>query len=587
MAGIHTPTELQQAISACRGSFIAVGIFSMFINVLMLVPPLYMLQIYDRVISTRSIDTLLMLTLIVVFFFLVMGGLELVRSRLMVRVGNRLDTLLSERLYSAMFHKSLSSPAGQTAQPLTDLTTLRQFLTGNAPFAFFDAPWIPIYIGVLFLFHAWLGVFAIAAGLVLLGLALANEWATRTLLTRAGSDQLTSQQLATANLANAEVVHAMGILPGLRARWARHHHQYLLKQSRASDRAGALINASKVMRLLCQSMILGLGALLAIEGELSPGMMIAGSILMGRALAPIDQMMAAWKGFIGARSAHERLQTLFRETSAEQPRMALPTPTGNLHLENISAAPPGARKTTLRGITLSVARGEHIGIIGPSASGKSTLARVALGLWPTQTGKVRLDGADITQWDREALGPSIGYLPQDIELFDGTISDNIARFGDVDPAAVVEAARWAGVHEMILQQPDGYDTWISSSRGVLSGGQRQRIGLARALYGKPVLVVLDEPNSNLDDSGEKALAATLERLRAEQITLLVISHRHHLLAHVDKLLVLKDGRMGMFGPRDEVIGHFKRQRQPAPEAAPTRVQASAMHAHPTARGSQS
>ncbi|WP_350028309.1 type I secretion system permease/ATPase [Larsenimonas salina] len=522
-----------------------------------------MLQVYDRVITTRSLDTLSMLTLIVVFFFLVMGGLELVRSRMMVRVGNRLEALVGERLFDAMFQKSLSAPGAQSAQPLSDITTLRQFLTGNALFAFFDAPWIPIYIAVLFLFDVWFGVFAIIAGLVLLGLALANEYSTRTLLNKAGSDHIAAQQLANANLANADVVHAMGILPGLRARWGERHRAYLIKQSRASDRAGFLINASKVLRLMFQSMILGLGALLVLEGELSPGMMIAGSILMGRALAPIDQMLGAWKGFIAARSAYERLQTLLETSPNPRERMALPAPKGALRLEAVTAVPPGAAKAALRGVTLALDPGEHLGVLGPSASGKSTLARVALGLWPSQAGKVRLDGADITQWDRDALGPHIGYLPQDIELFDGTISDNIARFGDIDPANVVEAAKRAGVHEMVLEQPEGYDTWISSSRGALSGGQRQRLGLARALYGRPALVVLDEPNANLDERGEQALVEAIGWLKREGVTLLVISHRHSLVAHVDKLLMLKDGQVGLFGPRDDVVRHIKQKRQAA------------------------
>ncbi|MFC0266603.1 type I secretion system permease/ATPase [Kushneria aurantia] len=534
----------------------------MFINLLMLVPPLYMLQVYDRVITSRSGDTLFMLTMIVVFLFLVMGGLEIVRSRMLVRVGNRLDTLVSDRLYGAMFRKSLLTPGRQTAQPLNDLTSLRQFMTGNGLFAFFDAPWIPIYIGVLFLFNVWFGVFAICAALILLSLAIANEYATRGLLADANNEHIKAQELANSNLRNAEVLHAMGILPGIRSRWQARHREFLLKQSWASDRAGTLSNVSKVLRLMFQSLILGLGALLVLRGEVSPGMMIAGSILMGRALAPIDQMIGAWKGFVSARSAHGRLEALLTEIPAESERMSLPAPEGRVSIESIAAGPPGARMSTIRGINFEAEKGEHIGIIGPSASGKSTFARVLLGIWPSQVGKVRLDGADISQWNRHELGPYIGYLPQDIELFDGTISENIARFGEVDPDKVVEAAKRAGVHEMVLQQPEGYDTFISASSGALSGGQRQRVGLARALYGNPRLVVLDEPNSNLDDSGEKALARAIEALKAQGVTLFVISHRNSVLSGMDKLLVLKDGEVSMFGPRDEVLSRFARQRQP-------------------------
>lgn len=531
----------------------------MFVNMLMLVPPMYMLQVYDRVLTTQSVDTLLMLTLVVVFFFAVMGGLELVRSRMLVRVGNRLDTTINERLYGAMFRRSLMVQGTQSAQPLSDLTNLRQFLTGNGLFAFFDAPWVPIYLGVLFLFHPWLGVFATCAGIILLALAIANEKSTKKLLAEASSEQIQAQNLANSNLRNAEVLHAMGMLPGIMGRWSKRHHEYLSKQSQASDRAGVLTNASKVLRLLFQSMILGLGAFLVLQGDMTPGMMIAGSIIMGRALAPIDQMIGGWKGFVNARGAYERLNELLTQIPAEEKRMSLPSPRGDVSLEGVAAAPPGVRMATIRGVNFSADSGEHIGIIGPSAAGKSTLARVLLGIWPSQVGDVRLDGGVITQYNRDEVGPYIGYLPQDIELFDGTVSENIARFGDVDAHKVVEAARKAGVHEMILELPNGYDTVISSNSGALSGGQRQRVGLARAVYGNPVLVVLDEPNANLDDAGERALAQAIQQLKEEGTTLFVISHRTSILKNMDKLLVMKEGQVSMFGPRDEVLAQFAKK----------------------------
>ncbi|TDO10643.1 MULTISPECIES: type I secretion system permease/ATPase [Halomonas] len=573
MAKQQDATDLQRALKACRSSFVSVGFFSMFVNLLMLVPPMYMLQVYDRVLSTQSTETLLMLTLVVVFLFMVMGGLELVRSRMLVRVGNRLDTNINARLYSAMFRRSVSAPGQQSAQPLNDLTSLRQFLTGNGLFAFFDAPWVPIYLGVLFLFHPLLGIFATCAGVLLLALAIANEKATKGLLAEANSDHIKSQELANSNLRNAEVLHAMGMLPGIMGRWSEKHHEFLSKQSRASDRAGTLTNASKVLRLLFQSMILGLGAYLVLQAEMTAGMMIAGSILMGRALAPIDQMIGSWKGFVAARGAYGRLDELLTQIPEDNRRMSLPTPRGDVAIETVAAAPPGSRMATIRGINFETPAGEHVGIIGPSAAGKSTLARVLLGIWPAQVGNVRLDGAEITHYNRDELGPHIGYLPQDIELFDGTISENIARFGEVDPDKVVKAARKAGVHEMILELPNGYDTYISSNSGALSGGQRQRVGLARALYGDPVLVVLDEPNSNLDDAGERQLSRAIQQLKQEGVTLFVISHRTSVLKNMDKLLVLKEGQVSMYGPRDEVLAQFARKPAQVSQTANARLSA--------------
>ncbi|WP_447893776.1 type I secretion system permease/ATPase [Vreelandella sp. GE22] len=562
MAKQQEATDLQRALSACKGSFVSVGFFSMFVNLLMLVPPMYMLQVYDRVLTTQSFDTLLMLTLVVVFLFMVMGGLELVRSRMLVRIGNRLDTTINQRLYSAMFKRSLVAQGAQSAQPLNDLTSLRQFLTGNGLFAFFDAPWVPIYLGILFIFHPWLGLFATGAGIILFVLAVINEKSTKGLLAEANSEQIQAQNLANSNLRNSEVLHAMGMLPGIMGRWSKRHHEFLAKQSQASDRAGALTNTSKVLRLMFQSLILGLGAWLVLNGDMSPGMMIAGSILMGRALAPIDQMIGGWKGFVAARGAYSRLNDLLTQIPDEDRHMSLPAPQGVIDVENVAAAPPGARMATIRGINFNVAQGEHVGIIGPSAAGKSTLARVLLGIWPTQVGDVRLDGGEINQYNRDELGPYIGYLPQDIELFDGTISENIARFGQLSPEKVVEAAKKAGVHEMVLELSDGYDTVISSNSGALSGGQRQRLGLARALYGNPVLVVLDEPNANLDDAGERALSEAIASLKQEGTTLFVISHRTSVLKSMDKLLVMKEGQVSMFGPRDQVLAQFAKKSRP-------------------------
>lgn len=568
MKSDHEVRELTRALNTCRRSFLSVAGFSLVINLLMLTPAFYMLQVYDRVIATSSEATLFMLTLVAIVLFMVMGGLEFVRSRLLIRVGNCLDTLVSTRLYRAMFRHSLDVDGQQTAQPLDDLNTIRQFLSGSGLFAFFDAPWVPIYLGILFVFNVWFGVFASCAGVVLLVLAIVNEKATNSLLVEAGNENIQARALTNSNLRNAEVLHAMGMLPGIMRRWALKHYASLLKQSQASDRASTLTNLSRILRLLCQSMILGLGALLVLEGSITPGMMIAASIIMGRALAPIDQMIGSWRGFVGFRDAYRRLNVLFVQVPKEQRHLSLPAPHGDVAVEAVTVVPPGAHQAALEGIDIRVASGEHIGIVGPSAAGKSTLARVLLGVWPVQRGTVRLDGANIEHWNRDELGPYLGYLPQDIELFDGTISENIARFGEIDAEQVVAAATKAGVHDMILRLPDGYDTVIDAVSGSLSRGQRQRVGLARALYGNPVVVVLDEPNSNLDETGERALSHAMQCLKQEGVTLFVISHRRSVLTSTDKLLVLKNGRISLFGPRDQVIARLAQpQRSRAGVAA--------------------
>ncbi len=550
--------ELRAALRASRGSFLFVGLFSLFINLLLLVPALYMLQVYDRVLASGSNTTLLMLTLLAVGLFGVMGVLDLLRSRILVRVSARLDLSLNSRLFRAMFDANLRGRRGNNAQPIQDLTTLRQFLTGNGLFAFFDVPWIPVYLAVLFLLHPVIGWVAVAGGLILIALAVANEYATRTPLKQANALAVLGGNLVAGNLRNAEVLESMGMLASVHGRWLTRHREVLQLQALASDRSGLLSNLSKTLRITLQSVILGVGAYLAVQNIVTPGVMIAGSILMGRALAPIDQLIGTWKGFLNARSAYGRLHELLATVPERALAMRLPDPRGELALDAVVATPPGSQRVVLRQVSFRVAAGEAIGIIGPSAAGKSTLARVALGVWPPVSGKVRLDGADITQWDRDALGPHLGYLPQDIELLDGTVGENIARFGAVDPIQVVTAAQRAGVHEIILHLPQGYDTPIGEGGAVLSGGQRQRIGLARALYGNPRLVVLDEPNSNLDDQGEAALIRAIVQLKAAGTTLLIITHRPSLLNGVDKLLVLREGVVETFGPRDQVMARFTR-----------------------------
>lgn len=555
-------TELFDALKSIRHYFIYAGVFSAAVNVLMLTPIIYMLQVYDRVISSGSLSTLSMLTLLLTFLMLAMGGFEWVRSMILIAASNRIEHQLRRRVFDATFKNALvTGGSGNTSQPLNDLSSLRQFLTGNGLFAFFDAPWFPIYVAIMFIFHPLFGWVAILAGIVMVILAWANEAVTTKRLKDANSKANMVSSQVNGSLRNAEVIAAMGMTEDIRQRQQTQANEVLMLQTDASRSAGALTSISKTFRMLVQSLILGLGALLALRQEISPGMMIAGSLLLGRALAPIDMLVGTWKGFSVARAQYERLGQLLQNIPPEQEHMSLPAPVGELTLEQVAVVPPGSRTPVVRGVTLAMSPGEALGIVGPSASGKSSLARAILGIWPTAGGHVRLDGADIGNWDRGQLGPYLGYLPQDIELFDGTISENICRFGEEDPEKIVVAAKLAGVHDLILRLPDGYDTKIGATGGALSGGQRQRIGLARAVYGNPRLLVLDEPNSNLDDQGEKELVAAIQRIKSQGCTIVVISHRTMVLHSMDKILVMKEGAPVSFGPKDQVLASLLGQSE--------------------------
>jgi ATP-binding cassette, subfamily C, bacterial EexD len=552
--------ELNEALKSIRQYFIYAGLFSAAVNILMLTPIIYMLQVYDRVISSGSLSTLTMLTLLMVGLLLAMGGFEWVRSMILIAASNRIEQKLRRRVFNATFTNALlSGGSGNSGQPLNDLSSLRQFLTGNGLFAFFDAPWFPIYVAIMFLFHPLFGIVAIIAGIVMVALAWINEVVTTRKLKDANSKANRVNAQVTGSLRNAEVIAAMGMTENIRRQQDNLSNEVLMLQTDASRSAGALTSMSKTFRMIVQSLILGLGAWLALRQEISPGMMIAGSLLLGRALAPIDMLVNTWKGFSVARAQYDRLGQLLEGIPPDAEHMPLPTPKGVLSVEQVTVAPPGSRVPVVRGVSLQLAAGEALGIVGPSASGKSTLARAVLGIWPVAAGKVRLDGADMAGWDRGLLGPHIGYLPQDIELFDGSISDNICRFGEPDAERIVEAAKLAGVHELILRLPDGYDTVIGGSGSGLSGGQRQRIGLARAVYGNPRLLVLDEPNSNLDDHGEKELVSAIQRIREQGSTTIVISHRPLILHSMDKLLVMKDGAAVSFGPKDQVMANLMGQ----------------------------
>ena len=524
-----TNSELKQAILQSKRSFLIVGLFSLFINLLMLVPPLYMLQLYDRVLTSRSEDTLIMLTLIVVVLFITMALLEIVRSKVLVKVGNKLDNILSKRVFNSLFELANKHPGKASSMPMSDLTQVRQFMTGNGLFAFFDAPWIPIYIAVLFMFHPIFGYFAIFAAIVLVIFTVLNEYSTKEKLAEANGLNRASTLYVDSNLRNAEVINAMGMKSNIRTKWEEKYYGFLNAQNDASNKAGIWSNVSKSTRMLFQSLILGIGGYLAIHMEVSAGMMIAGSIVMGRALAPLDLIINSWKGFSSARTSYTRLDALLSDFPKDKEYMELPAPTGEVLLEGVVVIPPGAKQPSVKGISMKIDKGDVVGIVGPSAAGKSSLVRVILGLWPLVQGKARLDKADIYQWDKELLGKHIGYLPQDIELFEGTVSQNIARFNEIDSKKVVEAAQKAGVHEMILRLPDGYDTKIGAGGAALSGGQRQRIGFARAIYDNPVLVVLDEPNSNLDDQGELALVQAIKGLKESNTTVVIVTHRPNIL----------------------------------------------------------
>lgn len=576
--------DLQTALRLCKGSFIFAGVFSFFVNLLMLVPPFYMLQVYDRVVGSGNVLTLMMLTMIMVFLLSTMGALEWVRSRILVRISSRLDGLMSGKLFDISHKQSLLSAGTATnAQPLQDLNGLRMFMTGNGFFAFFDAPWLPLYMAVMFMFHpvfGWLGVFS---AIVLVILAIVNEKVTAQLFSEASKEQQVAQNVAMTNLRNAEVIESMGMLGNIRERWRERSQQSLYWQSAASDQAGIFTSISKVFRLVMQSLTLGVGAWLVIHQEITPGLMIAGSILLGRALAPIDLMIGSWKALVTARTQYQRLNQLLDQIPPEAERMSLPAPKGAIRFEQAIVGPPLSKTPVIKGATFAIQPGEAVAVIGPSAAGKSTLARGLLGIWPTLGGKVRLDGAEVARYNRDEIGPYLGYLPQDIELFDGTVSENIARFGDVDANKVVAAAQAAGVHEMILRLPGGYDTIIGQSGGALSGGQRQRIGLARALYGDPVLVVLDEPNSNLDDQGELALAQAVEGLKQRGATTVLITHRPSILNLVDNIMVLADGQIAAYGPRDKVLEHMRGGKTPAappPAQQPPRSQPAVVNIAP-------
>lgn len=545
-----------------KRTYLAVGVFSLTITFLMLVPSLYMLQVYDRVLTSRNEMTLLMLSLVTLGLFLLFGLIDFIRQSILTRVGARFDVALSDRVFDAIYNHSLkNSLGGNPSQALHDLASLRQFISGPAPIVFFDILSMPVFILASFMLDVTFGVFLIVGGGLLLSLAYATERTTKASLAEANALAIKASNYTNNTLRNAEVIESMGLLRTMRERWQDMQRNILRLQGEANDRANWIGAGTKFARMALQSMALGLGALLALKGDITPGMMIAATVLIGRALAPIEQVIGTWKQFVSTRGAYDRLTELLATYPKRAESMPLPAPQGRVEVEGITANPPGSNVVVLRNVSFALPPGSVLGVIGPSGSGKSSLARLLVGVWPAQNGTVRLDGADVYQWDKEELGPHIGYLPQDIELFEGTIAENIARFGAADPDRIVEAARLAGVHELVLRFPQGYDSPVGAGGAMLSGGQKQRIALARALYGNPCLLVLDEPNSNLDEAGEEALARAIVQLKDSGKTVVVITHRTGLLNQTSHLLLLKDGIPQLFGPRDQVIAALNQAQQ--------------------------
>ncbi|QHM77737.1 Type I secretion system ATP-binding protein PrsD [Mixta theicola] len=534
-----------------KSALYSVILFSALINLLVLSPSIYMLQVYDRVLPSRNEMTLLMLTVMVLGALGTIALLEYCRSMIAINISKKIDRHLSQAVYQAAFAASVQQQSKNAENYLSDVTTVRQFFTGNAIFSFIDAPWFPVFILVIFLFNPWLGLFSFTGALILIALAAINHRIIQQPMKEAGEMSHRSGNTAGMTFRYTSTIAAMGLLPAFQQRWWGLHERFIQLQHQASEYNGRLTSVTRFVRMALQSLILGVGGWLALAGELTPGMMIAGSILLGRALAPIEQLIAAWKQWGSAWSALNRLEALLSQHPPAAEKMRLPALEGNVSVENLTlVSPHNSEANILHNINFSLAAGDILGIIGPSASGKSTLARLLPGLQPPTRGAIRLDGADIQQWNREQLGPSLGYLAQEVEIFPGTIAENIARFNQVDAEKTIEAAKLAGVHEMILRLPAGYDTPTGIG---LSGGQKQRIALARALYGDPKLLILDEPDASLDDRGLLALAQALAAMKKRNATVILITHRKQLLTLTNKLLVLQAGEVKDFGATPAVL----------------------------------
>jgi len=564
-----TKSELRAAFGSCKSALVGIGAFSGLINLLMLTSSLFMLEVYDRVLPSRSVPTLVGLSILAALLLTFQALLEITRGRLLVRIGGRLESRLSPRVYDAVV-RMRSKPGTDGQQPVRDLDTIRGFMSSAGPNALFDLPWVPLYIVICFAFHTLIGVTALGGAIVLLGLTLLAESLSRRPVKAATAHAAARNRFAEASRRNAEVIMAMGMSERLLARWLDLGRDYVAQQKRASDVAGGLGSAGRTLRTALQSAVLGVGAYLVIEQEATAGIIIASSILSGRALAPIDVAIANWKNFVSARQGWRRLDEVLVALPPAAARLELPPPAQALSLEALSVAPPGAKGVVVHDVQFTLKAGSALAVVGPSASGKSSLVRAIVGVWPVARGCVRLDGATIDQWTPATRGRHIGYLPQDVELFEGTIAQNIARFEQEAPAAaVIAAAKAAGVHDLIVNLPAGYETELGERGTALSAGQQQRIALARALYGEPFLVVLDEPNSNLDAEGEEALTKAILGVRARGGIVIIVAHRASALAAVNHVLAMVRGTQQAFGPKDEVVTKAVRRESNAP--APLKV----------------
>ena len=571
-------SELREAVLALKPFFVRAALFSLVSSLLVLAPSGYMLEVYDRVVNSRNHMTLLMLTVLVIGAFVLMEVLEWARSEILHAAGQAFERRLRHRVFGAMFEASLRRMQGGTIQLMTDFRTVRDFFHAPPVTAAMDAPVALVFLVLIFAMSPILGWCALTGAVLQVGITWLNERSTRPPLSQANRAAAAAQQYADNSLRNAQVIESMGMLRDIHGRWMRKQREFLGLQADASDRASVYQSLSKLLQNVISSLLLGMSCWLLLRNDLNggPAMMIVASILGGRVLAPLVQLVGSWNGVVSAREAWTRLEAILMQHPARPPNMELPAPKGALSVEQLVAGAPGAPAPIIRGVQFSLSPGEVLAVVGPSASGKTTLARLLIGLWPAAQGKVRLDGVDIHGWDKSELGPHVGYLPQGVELFDGTLAENIARFGEIEMHKVEAAAQAVGLHEDILALPQGYDTPIGADGAMLSGGQRQRVALARAIYGDPVFVVLDEPNSSLDEAGDAALANALTVLKSRGMTFVVMTHRTSVLAVADKMLVLREGQQHAFGPRDEVLAAIaKAVAQAQQQAAAARGGAAA------------